>query len=215
MTLQADILRDRRRRFAAPGGAHDRLIGLLAKLLPAGIGVVAAVMLLAPLSPRGEIGFLLDRRRVEVTQERIAVDHAMYRGTDNRGRLFRVEAGSAVQASPAIPVVDMRDLAAQMQLADGPAQISAPSASYNFRTESISSKQPVRMTATDGYQMVMSGVDIDLNTQMAVGTGGVEGEVPTGSFRADRIVADLDARTVALEGNARLRMVPGSLRTPR
>ena len=40
MTAQADIIRDRRRAFAGPGGSHDRLIGFLGKALPAGIGAV-------------------------------------------------------------------------------------------------------------------------------------------------------------------------------
>ena len=67
MTAQADLIRDKRRHFAAPGGAHDRLIGFLAKALPAAIGVVAAVMILSPLSQRGEISFILDRNKVAIT----------------------------------------------------------------------------------------------------------------------------------------------------
>ena len=47
MTVQADQIRDKRRHFAAPGGSHDRLIGFLAKALPAAIGLVAAVMILS------------------------------------------------------------------------------------------------------------------------------------------------------------------------
>jgi len=38
--------------------------------------------------------------------------------------------------------------------------------------------------------------------------------VPSGTFTADRLVADLEDRTVTLEGNARLRMVPGEFRMP-
>src|SRR5829696_4570356 len=105
MTHAADVIRDRRRAFAAPGGFHDRLIRFLAVALPGAVGVIAAVMILAPLSPRGEISFLLDRNKVQVTQERIRVDDATYRGSDNKGRPFAVSAGTAVQASAAVPVV--------------------------------------------------------------------------------------------------------------
>ncbi len=65
MTQQADQVRTRRRGFAAPGGFHDRLVRILAVALPAGVGVLVAVMLLAPLSPRGEISFLLDRNKAQ------------------------------------------------------------------------------------------------------------------------------------------------------
>lgn len=215
MTVEADILRDRRRIFATPGGFHDRLIGFLAKALPAAIGVVAAVMILSPLSPRGEISFLLDRNKVAITNERVAVDEATYRGQDAHGRPFRVTAGSAVQASSQEPVVEMSDLVASMEMSDGTARLWAPSGTYNYRTERIDIQGPVNFEAADGYRMVTKNVDIDLNTREAVGSGGVEGAVPTGTFNADRIIANLDERTVTLEGNARLHMTPGKLRIPK
>lgn len=215
MTVEADQIRDRRRAFAAPGGFHDRLIGFLAKVLPAAIGVVAAVMILSPLSPRGEISFLLDRNRVAITNERIRVDAAEYRGKDNSDRNFVVTAGSAAQISSRSPVVDMKDLIARITLSDGPAQIRAPEGSYNYRAEQLSINGPVNFEAADGYRMLTRNVEIDLNTRRVVGSGGVEGTVPTGTFRANSIVADLNERTVKLEGNARLRMTPGKLRIPK
>jgi len=214
MTAEADLIRDRRRAFATPGGFHDRLITFLAKALPAAIGVIAAIMILAPLSPRGEISFLLDRNRVAITSERVKVDDAKYRGHDSQGRLFEVTAGSAVQASSEIPIVEMRELSAQMQLSDGPAKVWAPEGAYDFEAEVVDVDGPVRFTASDGYSMVTRNIQINLNTRRAVGSGGVDGAVPTGTFEANHIVADLEARTLTLEGNAKLRMTPGKLRIP-
>ena len=104
---------------------------------------------------------------------------------------------------------------AQLDMAEGPARIEAPSGSYNYRTEQIDVAGPIAFTAADGYRMTTSTVRIDLDSQAAVGSGGVAGEVPTGNFSADSIVANLRERTVRLEGNARLRMVPGKLRVPK
>jgi len=214
MTAQADLIRDKRRTFATPGGFHDRLIGFLARALPAAIGIIAAIMILAPLSQRSEISFLLDRNRVAVTDERIAVSKAMYRGQDNEGRPFSLTAGKAVQASPATPEVEMQNLVAKMLLSDGPAKITAPTGSYNFDTGKVNVPGPVNFTAADGYRMVTNGVGIDLRTRQVAGSDGVQGSVPTGTFSADRIAADLGERTITLDGNARLRMVPGKLRMP-
>ena len=72
----------------------------------------------------------------------------------------------------------------------------------------------VRMTAADGYSMLLRDVLISLTSKTVVGTGGVSGAIPAGTFSADQLEADLDARTVALQGNARLRMIPGRLRMP-
>jgi lipopolysaccharide export system protein LptC len=176
---------------------------------------VVAIMILSPLSPRGEIGFLLDRNEVAITKERLAVDSAMYRGKDSHGRPFRVLAGSAAQVSAETPVVELDDLQALLEMADGPARIEAPHGSYNYRAEQISVDGPVVFSAADGYRMTTQDVRIDLDAQSAVASGGVTGSVPTGTFSADSLVADLRARNVSLQGNARLRMVPGQLRVPR
>ncbi len=50
-TSEARELRGRRQHFAAPGGSHDRLVGFLARALPMGVGVIAALMIITPLQP--------------------------------------------------------------------------------------------------------------------------------------------------------------------
>lgn len=215
MSSQASQVRDRRRHFAAPGGSHDRMVAFLGKALPAAIGLMAAVMIIVPLSPRGEISFLLDRNKVAVTNERVQVADAAYRGEDGRGRPFVLTAGSAVQQTAAVPIVRLDDLTARLNMNDGPAEIKAPSGAYDYNTEKIAIDGPVDFTAADGYRMQTRNVAIDVKSQNAIGSGGVSGTVPTGTFRADNIVANLEDRTVKLEGNARLRMTPGKLRIPK
>ena len=214
-TNEARALRSRRQFFAAPGGSHDRLVRFLAKALPMGVGVVAALMIITPLSPRGEVSFLLDRNKVAQIDERLSVDKAMYRGRDNQGRPFSLLAGEAVQRSGIEGLVRMRDLVAQILLADGPAQLSADGGVYNIDKETVAVAGPVRLTASDGYAMTASGVSVDLKARTMQGDAGVSGEVPAGSFSADTLSADLAARTITLEGNARFTMIPGQLRMPR
>lgn len=214
MTAQADELRNSRYAFAAPGGAHDLLIGRLSKLLPASIGVIAALMIFTPLAPRGEVSFLLDRNKVAIAEDRLSVTNAMYRGQDTKGRPFSLTAGSAVQRSAADPVVRMNDLEARILLDQGPAVLSAQSGSYDIDQEMVAIDGLVRFTAADGYRMVARNVSIDLENKTLLGDGKVEGAIPAGTFSGDRIVADLGERTIMLDGHARLRMAPGELRMP-
>jgi lipopolysaccharide export system protein LptC len=214
MTARADDLRSRRRLFAAPGGSHDRLVRNLLRVLPAGVGVVAALMILAPFSPRGDISFLLDRNKVAVTSERLRVDNAMYRGQDDEGRPFTLTAGQAVQQSAQVPQVDMTDLVGKIALADGPAEIAARTGRYFISEDKVEVSGPLLFEAADGYRLRASNVTVDLDTRTVVGSGGISGAIPAGTFSAQRIVADLSARTVALAGDARLRMEPGKLRMP-
>ncbi|WP_199504540.1 LPS export ABC transporter periplasmic protein LptC [Qipengyuania sp. YIM B01966] len=212
-TAEARAQRSRRRRFAAPGGSHDRLVRFLAAALPMGIGVMAALMIISPLTPRGEVSFLLDRNKARQIEERLRVDNAMYRGQDNSGRPFSLTAGEAVQQSSAEGIVRLRDMVARIILPEGPARLSADGGQYILRSERVEVAGPVRLEAADGYRMTASGVALDLPAKRMVGSGGVSGAVPAGTFSADRIAVDMEARTVTLDGNARLSMIPGRLGT--
>ncbi|MCA0978707.1 LPS export ABC transporter periplasmic protein LptC [Qipengyuania flava] len=213
-TQEAQQLRSRRQHFAAPGGSHDRLVRFLARFLPMGVGIVAALMIITPLSPRGEISFLLDRNEVAVIQERLRVDNALYRGQDAQGRPFSLTAGEAVQKSSVEGIVRLDELVARLLMSEGPARVEAPGGQYDIRDDVVDVNGTMTMAAADGYRMRASGVSLDLKDKTLEGSGGVEGAVPAGTFRADRLDADLDQRTVTLTGNARLRMEPGKLRMP-
>jgi lipopolysaccharide export system protein LptC len=214
MSQQADQIRDRRRAFALPGSPLDKTIKLLAIGLPALVGAIAAAMLIAPLGPRGEVSFLLDRNKVATAADRLRVDNAMYRGRDDKGRPFSLTAGEAVQRSAAVPIVQLADLTARMQLTEGPAVLLAPAGSYNIEDQRVAVDGMVRFATSDGYRMNVRNVSIDLPRRLVVGAGGVSGAIPAGSFSANTIRADLDGRVLTLAGNARLRMVPGRLRMP-
>ena len=214
MTEAADLIRTRRQAFAAPGSSLDRAVRILAVGLPMAIGVIAAMMLITPLSPRGEVSFLLDRNKVAIADDRLRVDDAMYRGQDNRGRPFSLMAGEAVQRSNSVPVVAMNSLTARIMLAEGPAELSAPQGNYAIDSEQVDIPGIVQFTAADGYRMSARNVAIDLVGRTLFGNGRVSGVVPAGSFSADTMRADLEARTLVLNGNARLRMIPGQLRMP-
>lgn len=214
MTLEADQMRTKRQAFAAPGGALDRIVRAMAIGLPALVGVIAAMMLITPLSPRGELSFLLDRNKVAIAEDRLRVDDAMYRGQDQQGRPFSLMAGQAVQRSASVPQVELERLVARIVLPEGPAVLSANVGSYEINDQQVIVPGLVEFTAADGYQMSARNVTIDLANRTVLGQGRVVGVVPAGTFEANSMRADLAERTVLLDGEARLVMVPGKLRLP-
>ena len=215
MSKSADLNRDKRQHWAAPGGWHDRKIRVLAVLLPGALGMVAAAMMVGPLFTHGEISFLLDRNKVAVTNDRLRVADAMYRGEDRQGRPFTVTAGSAVQVSAANPLVQMERLAARILLTDGSAELIAPRGAYNYQTEAVTAQGPISLTAADGYRITTQNVAIDLRDKRITGSGGVSGTVPSGTFSADRINIDIEQRAVYLDGHVRVLFLQDSFRMPR
>lgn len=208
MSELARETRSERQRWAAPGSRHDRLIAILQVVLPVGIGVLAAFLVMAPLFSGGDISFVLDKNKVDVASERMRIQSARYQGADDKGRNFQLTAGQAVQKSSAEPIVRMADLAAELQLQDGPARLVADQGRYDMETERVAVDGPIRFTAANGYQLDTRDTTVDLKTRRLASGGAVTGATPMGNFSGDRLNADLDERTVTLRGNARLRVYP-------
>ncbi|ANU06919.1 LPS export ABC transporter periplasmic protein LptC [Paraurantiacibacter namhicola] len=214
MSEAADRIRTRRQQFAAPGSALDKTVRTLAWLLPALVGSVLAMMVITPLSPRGEVSFLLDRNKVDIADNRLSVENALYRGQDGQGRPFSIGADEAVQRSASVPVVLMRELQARILLQGGPASLVADKGFFQLEEDSVTIDGMVQFVASDGFTMQARNVTVDLADKTMRGSGGISGAVPAGTFSANAINADLETRTISLDGNARMRMVPGQLRLP-
>lgn len=207
MSEIADRIRIGRQRWAAPGSAHDKLVGALRNLLPAAIGVLTAFLAVAPLTMGGDVSFVLAKDRVEVAKERMRVTEALYRGEDSKGQPFALRAGSAVQLSSRDPVVRLSDLSARIRLEEGPAVLRANQGRYDMSTERVKVVGPLLFESADGYRLATRDVNVDLKTRQLASEGRVDGRMPLGTFSADRLSANLEDRTVTLSGRARLRIV--------
>ena len=192
--------RSARQRWAAPGSRHDRVVAVARVVLPTAIGVLSAFLVMAPLTASGDVSFVLDKNKVEVARERLKIQRAQYRGQDDKGQAFELTAGSAIQRSSSEPIVQLRPL--------GQLQAGLQRGHYNMDSQKVAIDGPIAFTGAGGYKMDTSDATIDLTTRTMRSAGPVTGTVPQGRFSADRLSADLDSRTVTLNGNARLRIVP-------
>lgn len=208
MSEIAARLRSQRRSWAHPGSGHDRLVRLSLIFLPLGIGVLTAFLVTAPLFMGGDVSFVLDKNKVAMAQERLRIDAADYRGEDAKGQPFQLHAGEAIQKSSAEPVVQLRNLSAQIKLPEGPASLVADRGHYNMDTEQVAVDGPIRFQTADGYTLNTRDSTVDLKTRRMESGGAVTGNTPTGTFSGDKLTADLEQRIVRLDGNARLRIVP-------
>jgi lipopolysaccharide export system protein LptC len=83
------------------------------------VGVLIAVLTLAPLGKKTDVSFILDKKKVENAPERMRVEQARYLGTDNKGQQFTILANRAIQRSSEVPIVDIRGMSARLELARG------------------------------------------------------------------------------------------------
>jgi lipopolysaccharide export system protein LptC len=204
--------RVRKQGWAAPGGLHDFLVRILKVLLPTGIGVLLAYLALAPLQKGRDISFILDKNKVDVAKERMRVQSARYRGQDNEGRPFTIDASSAVQATSQDPIVEILGMSAEIGLESGPATLRAERGRYDIEAQKVDVIGPILFTGADGYSLRTRDVAVDLNTRSLESRGRVEGTMPLGRFSADKLEASLPQKKVVLNGRARLHIKQGAIR---
>jgi len=198
--------------WAQPGSAHDRLVGWSKVALPSAVGVLIAVLALAPLDKKSDVSFILDKNKVENAPERMRVESARYTGTDNKGQQFIMVANRAIQRSSDAPVVDIDGMFARLDLAQGPLLIGANHGRYNLDTQKVAIDGPVKVVGPDGYRLATRDVTVDLKQRTVASAGPVSGQMRLGRFQAGQLHANLGERTVLLDNGVRLKIVQGAVR---
>jgi len=212
MSELANHEREVKQRWAVPGSSHDRIIRFAKVALPSGVGALIAFLALAPLDKSGDISFILDKNEVESAPERMRVEQARYVGEDNRGQKFQITADRALQRTSDQPIVDIWGMLARFGLTQGPVTVAADQGRYNLDEQQVSVVGPVRVAGPDGEQLVTNNVTVDLKQNVVRGDGGVSGRMELGQFQAGRLRADLNSRTIVLDGGTRLKIVQGAVR---
>ena len=111
-----------------------------------------------------------------------------------------------MQKSSREPIVDLNDMSARVLLSEGPAVLNARKGRYDMEKERVAVDGPVQFEAAGGYRLTTRDVGIDLKTRRMRSAGRVDGRIPIGTFSGDHLDADLNARTVTLNGRASLRI---------
>ena len=201
-----------KQRWAEPGSAHDRLVRWSKVLLPSAVGVLVAILALAPLEKKGDVSFILDKKKVQSAPERMRVEAARYTGTDDKGQLFEIVANRAIQRSSDTPLVDINGMFARLNQQQGPVLIAANQGRYNLDTQEVAILGPVKVAGTDGFRLLTSDVTVDMKQRQLASHGPAEGALRLGEFRANRVHADLGDHVVTLDGGVRLKIVQGAVR---
>jgi lipopolysaccharide export system protein LptC len=201
-----------KQRWAEPGSGHDRIVRWSKIVLPSAVGILLAILVLAPLDKKGDVSFILDKKKVQNAPERMRVEAARYTGADDKGQQFVMTANHAIQRSSDTPLVDIRGMFARLNQTQGPVLIAANQGRYNLDTQQVAIDGPVKVAGGDGFRLNTSDVTVDLKQRQLASQGPAAGAMRLGQFRANHIRANLGDHTVVLDGGARLKIVQGAVR---
>lgn len=212
MSEAADRKQAVKRHWAEPGSRHDSVVRLVKYGLPALIVGLVVMLAIAPFERRGDVSFILDKNEVEQARERMRVEKAQYVGEDNKGQKFLIVADRAVQQSSNVPIVTIQGMQARLNMARGPLSIAALRGQYDLEQEVVRVNGPIQVVGSDGYQLATRDVTVNFDSRTMRSSGPVSGHMPLGQFQAGSLKADLDERTVSLEGGVRLKIEQGAVR---
>lgn len=205
---RSDIAAEHRHQAALPGGNWDRFVATVKIVLPTLAALLLVTIIVWPLTSAREFSFLLAKDKVAMSKERLRTDNAVYRGETANGQPFVIRAAGAVQRSSAVPVIELKALAADVQLDDGPARVTAPGGRYEIDHDLLVVAGPVMMESAAGYSVNGADVRISLLNRTVVTNAPVAGTVPLGTFRANSLRADIGGKRVTLGGGTHLHIVP-------
>ena len=212
MSEAADRKHEMMRHWAEPGSRHDRVVRAVKFGLPILILGLVVLLAVAPFDRRGDVSFILDKNEVEQARERMRVEQARYTGEDNQGQPFLIVAHRAVQQSSNVPVVTIEGMQARLDMSRGPLSIAALKGRYDLEREIVAVDGPIQVVGPDGYRLATRDVTVNMDQRVMNSKGRVSGTMPLGRFEAGSLSADLDERTVRLNGGVRLKIVQGAVR---
>jgi len=190
-----------------PGGPRDTWVAVAKVAFPVAALILGVLLVILPLTMSQEFSFLLSKDSAMKAGERMRVAEATYRGETERGEAFRIRAESGVQKTSAVPVVVLSGLSAEIDRADGLARVTAPSGEFFINENRVVVNGPVAIRSQGGFTLDGDRIEVDIDAGMVRSTEPVSGRLPMGAFRSNGFEADLEGRTVVMDGGVRLRIV--------
>jgi len=197
------------KKIAANTGEWDRFVLLMRKVLPALAVILALVTMGWPLINNDEVSFTLSREEVAKSNDVILMKNLVYVGTLSADRVFRLEAAEGRQDSPTTPRIVLTDIVARMDIEDGvEAHVSAGQGVYHTGEDILRIAEQVTLETSNGYTLSMTGAEVFLKNQRAIGSGPVVGKTPLGRLDAGRVEIIVQDAEGVFDGGVKLKIIP-------
>ena len=191
---------------------YSAFVRIMKRALPlAAVALFVAVLAYA-LKPR-ELGRVtMTFERMGTIEDDLAMVNPRLTGTDNQGMPFTVSAASAVQEGRAAENVRLKDIRAEMSLADGSLlHVTAADGLIDTRAGQMNVSGGIRFISADGYVAETATAKADFKTGTVSGTSAVTATSKFGRLTANSFTFDRESKTLRFDGQVRM-LVNGATR---
>jgi lipopolysaccharide export system protein LptC len=156
---------------------HSRFVRWMRRAIPAGIALVAAVIIIATFfNPFRLIGsFPIDIGKVSLSGTKITMEAPRLAGFTSDSRPYEMTARAAAQDVTKPDILELKGINAKVQLKDGQhVQIKAINGLYDTKSEVLKLRDEIVLTTTSGYEGRLSEATVETGTGHIVSDSPVE-----------------------------------------
>lgn len=183
-------------------------------VLPAIAILLIGLVVLWPYLTPERSGFQIGFADVEDSVESMSMIDARFVGTDENNLPFTVSAERVDNLVPGATEMVLRSPAADMTLEDGSwVMVRSKTGEYKVEAKSLDLVGDVEMFHDGGYEFRTSRASVDLGRGVITGSEPVAGHGPFGEVTAEGFQVKDEGRSIVFQGQSRLFIYPGAMRS--
>lgn len=184
-------------------------VALLKKIIPSLTVMVFIALVLWPLLNTKEGSFTLAIDRLDEKDANAKLIKPRYVGIDKNNHPVNISAETAFRKSNDDQDYYLKNLIADMEMSDGTGiKVQATNGRFNARDQEIIMDRSVTISTENNFNVSTSHALFHIFTKIATGDHGITGDMPFGSFRADKFNVDVEHEIIRLKENVTLNFDP-------
>jgi lipopolysaccharide export system protein LptC len=199
--------RDSERVFRA-AARHSRFVRWMRRAIPAGIVLVAAVIVVATFfNPfRFIASFPIDLGKVSLSGTKITMEAPRLAGFTSDARPYELTATAAAQDMTKPDVLELKGIDAKVELKDGQrVKIKAINGLYNTKSEILKLRDDIVLTTSSGYEGRLSEATVETGSGHIVSDSPLELKLLNGGkLNANRLEVVENGASIQFSGGVEL-----------
>jgi lipopolysaccharide export system protein LptC len=169
---------------------HSHLVRFLRRAIPAGIVLVAAVIVVATFFHpfRLMAAFPIDPGKVSLSGTKIVMELPRLTGFTSDARPYELTARAAAQDITRPELLELKDISAHVELKDGQhVEMKSINGLYDTKAELLKLNDHIVMVSSTGYEGRLSEATVNMSTGNVVSESPVEVKLLNGWLNAKRL----------------------------
>ena len=190
---------------------YSNFVGIMRYILPMGALILLGLVVAWPLFTGREEGFRISFSDAPGLDGSLRMVNARYLGVDNKNQPYTVTAAEATQSEPNSPLINLRNISADLLLEENRGQwlaLTADGGQYQKDWRLLDLAGDVSIFSDQGHEFHTERAHIDLGARKADGNLPISGQGPLGLLDAGNFLFDDMNKKMLFGGGVKMTIFP-------